>query len=152
MKVSKRRQSHRRKLDDLEFMVCLQTPQFSSQRYFGSSNSIKADPELEKKLKKEFQTDKDLKYDVPEKHTEQKAVSKKGALPPTPALLFFCQALQEKNQECAREIKFMLDTGFNILVYGVGSKFAFLSDFARLCLHKQPCFYLNGYHSGLNLK
>lgn len=50
-------------------------------------------------------------------------------------------------------MKFMLDCGFNLCVYGVGSKYCLLNLFAQKFLAtSQYVIIENGYHTGSNMK
>jgi hypothetical protein len=51
-------------------------------------------------------------------------------------------------------MNYYLSSGFNILVYGVGSKWNFLTKFMQkyYTAHQEPVMYVNGYHSGSIMK
>ena len=49
-------------------------------------------------------------------------------------------------------IKHYLGCNFNILLYGVGSKRAFLNEFTINMLAGQPRHVVNGYHSACSIK
>ena len=53
-----------------------------------------------------------------------------------------------------QKMKYMLDCGFNLLVYGVGSKVDILNYFVQKQLIMQCCdvIIFNGFHSGCNMK
>ena len=42
-------------------------------------------------------------------------------------------------------MKYMMDCGFNLLVYGVGSRYKLLNMFYMKHLSKNPVLYFNGY-------
>lgn len=50
------------------------------------------------------------------------------------------------------QMKYFLDCGFNLLVFGSGSKRSLMNVFVDNMVSDQPCFIVNGYHSGTNLK
>ena len=49
-------------------------------------------------------------------------------------------------------LKFYLDTGMSVLIYGVGSKYEFLKCLIETELSSQPCLIVNGYHTNCSLK
>ena len=51
-------------------------------------------------------------------------------------------------------MKYMLDCGFNLLIFGVGSKVDILNYFVQKQLIMQCCdvIIFNGFHSGCNMK
>ena len=49
-------------------------------------------------------------------------------------------------------MKHYLNCGFNLLIYGVGSKRDFINNFAQTCLSGEPLLYVNGFHSAANMK
>lgn len=52
------------------------------------------------------------------------------------------------------KMRYYLDCGFNLLVYGVGSKRGFLKEFSQLNISNasEPLIYVNGYNTGANIK
>mmetsp|Transcript_15629 Transcript_15629/g.11009 ORF Transcript_15629/g.11009 Transcript_15629/m.11009 type:complete len:106 (-) Transcript_15629:623-940(-) len=59
------------------------------------------------------------------------------------------ERLRDDNFE---QMKYFLDCGFNLLVFGAGSKRTLLNTFVSEVIHDQPTFIVNGYHTGTNLK
>lgn len=53
---------------------------------------------------------------------------------------------------CFYKLKYYLDCGFNLLVYGVGSKRKILNLFASSKLENEPCLIINGFHSAASIK
>ena len=53
--------------------------------------------------------------------------------------------------ELKEEMLFMLETGLNLLIYGVGSKINFIKWFTHW-LKGHPMWIVNGYHPGTTLK
>jgi hypothetical protein len=53
--------------------------------------------------------------------------------------------------EIRDEMIFMLETGLNLVIYGVGSKINFMKRFTQN-LKGSPMLYVNGFHPGLTLK
>ena len=49
-------------------------------------------------------------------------------------------------------MKFYLESGFNLLVYGFGSKWAILNDFVQTHLEFKETVVFNGYHNQINVK
>ena len=67
------------------------------------------------------------------------------------------QVKQEYNSylqsvEKFQEMKYFLDCGFNLLVYGIGSKRNLLNSFMTNQLDGQPCLVINGFHSATSIK
>jgi len=57
------------------------------------------------------------------------------------------------NPEMLIKMKFTFDTGFNLLVYGVGSKRKLLNDFvAQYFKTKYTTIIVNGFHNGTTFK
>jgi hypothetical protein len=57
------------------------------------------------------------------------------------------------NNMLLKKMKYMLDCGFNLLVYGVGSKMDVLNFFAQKHLQtSNTVLVFNGYHTGCNMK
>lgn len=56
------------------------------------------------------------------------------------------------NMQKNSTMKHYLNCGFNLLIYGVGSKRDFINNFAQTCLSGEPLLYVNGFHSGANMK
>jgi len=56
------------------------------------------------------------------------------------------------NMQNNSTMKHYLNCGFNLLIYGVGSKRDFINNFAQTCLSGEPLLYVNGFHSGANMK
>lgn len=50
------------------------------------------------------------------------------------------------------EMKYFLDCGFNLLVFGVGSKRTILNSFAQQYLIHDPVYIINGFHTATNIK
>lgn len=53
--------------------------------------------------------------------------------------------------EVREEMLFMLETGLNLLIYGIGSKINFMKWFTTF-LTSHPILAVNGYHPGITLK
>lgn len=49
-------------------------------------------------------------------------------------------------------MKYFLDCGLNLCIYGVGSKRTILNLFMHKSLSHDPCLVVNGYHSGATIK
>lgn len=49
-------------------------------------------------------------------------------------------------------MKYYLDCGFNLLVYGVGSKRNILNYFTSTHITSDSCLIINGFHSATNIK
>jgi hypothetical protein len=50
------------------------------------------------------------------------------------------------------KMKYMLDCGFNLMVYGVGSRYKLLNLFFQKHLSKYPVIQFNGYLGTCNMK
>ena len=52
-----------------------------------------------------------------------------------------------------QRLTYYLDSGFNLLIYGVGSKFRLINQFVREKIQSggDPILQVQGYHSGTNL-
>ncbi len=49
-------------------------------------------------------------------------------------------------------MKYFLDCGFNLLIYGIGSKRSLINNFIISYLGNDPVLIINGYHSGTTIK
>jgi hypothetical protein len=45
-----------------------------------------------------------------------------------------------------------INCGFNLLIYGIGSKWSFINNFAHKFLQEDHRIFVNGYHSATNMK
>ena len=50
------------------------------------------------------------------------------------------------------QMKYYLNCGFNLLIYGVGSKRNFVNRLVQYHLATDPCLVINGFHSGTTMK
>ena len=49
-------------------------------------------------------------------------------------------------------MKYYLDCGFSLLIYGVGSKRELINTFVTTSLVNEPCLIVNGFHTATSLK
>lgn len=71
----------------------------------------------------------------------------------------FNNLIQEENRDALKyliakykdEMLFMLETGLNLVIYGIGSKINFMKKFT-MGLKGSPMLIVNGFHPGLTLK
>lgn len=51
-------------------------------------------------------------------------------------------------------MRYFLESGFNLLIYGIGSKRNIMNEFAKQHIFNtgEPILVVNGYHSGTNIK
>ena len=54
------------------------------------------------------------------------------------------------NLSKSKEIKFMIECGFNIFIYGAGSKWDFIKSFQVLNLNDGPTIVINGFNPAVN--
>ncbi|KAK4882005.1 hypothetical protein RN001_005324 [Aquatica leii] len=60
--------------------------------------------------------------------------------------------LSSKNQEQFSKWLYIMKEGFNILLYGVGSKLAILHDFIQECVGNMPVVVVNGFFPNVSIK
>ncbi|CDW82556.1 origin recognition complex subunit 2 [Stylonychia lemnae] len=78
---------------------------------------------------------------------EQEDTSTKKHLQQKQAIL--SQLFSQKNFQ---SWKYFLDCGFNLLIYGIGSKRKLINNFIQHYLQQEPCIILNGFHSATTIK
>ena len=49
-------------------------------------------------------------------------------------------------------MKHYINCGFNLLIYGVGSKWTFINNYLQRHMKDDHCLVVNGYHSATNMK
>lgn len=95
--------------------------------------------ETNKVVKDQKASDDELKHEVEEenlkKHTNEKD-----------------NLYVKQQKEMHQNMKHYLNCGFNILLYGVGSKRNFLNNFVQQYLYVEPKVYVNGFHSAITMK
>jgi len=62
------------------------------------------------------------------------------------------EKLNEYLKHMGQTMKHYINCGFNLLLYGVGSKRNFLNYFALSQLHNEPKVVINGFHSATSIK
>ena len=82
---------------------------------------------------------------------EQEAVQTALCAAPSP-FHSDCQRLYEDYSSLYPYWLLQMHNGFNILLYGLGSKKRLMEDFCKQCLSRSCCLVVNGYFPGLTVK
>ena len=82
---------------------------------------------------------------------EQEAVQTALCAAPSP-FHSDCQRLYEDYSSLYPYWLLQMHSGFNILLYGLGSKKRLMEDFCKQCLSRSCCLVVNGYFPGLTVK
>src|SRR5690606_35202703 len=56
------------------------------------------------------------------------------------------------SQATFQQMKYFLDCGFNLLIYGIGSKRRLINNFVVSYIGNDPVLVINGYHSSTTIK
>ena len=61
-------------------------------------------------------------------------------------------SFQLNSQRNFQQMKYFLDCGFNLLIYGNGSKRNLINNFITTYIDSDPCLIINGFHSATTIK